>query len=382
MYDLILKGGRVIDPAAGIDRVADVAFSGGTVAKVGAGITDGAKTVRDVAGSIVCPGLIDLHVHVYHLGTSIGVDPDALSRVGGTTTLVDAGTAGAGIFAGFRAHIIEPAKTRILAYLNVSYPGIYGFGPPINVGECQDMRLIHWGECVRVARQHKDIIVGVKVRIGEGISDGERLLEVALAAAEELGLPVMTHLGRPPPAIEKVVDLMRPGDVLTHCSRPKPNAPVRPDGGVRDCFLAARERGVLFDVGHGGGSFGFQTARALLAEGFMPDTISSDVHSHSIDGPAFNLLVTMSKFLNLGVDVPDIVRMTTSAPAAAVHRPDLGHLGEGAVGEATVLDIEEGAFELTDAAGETVTGDRRFRVVARVVDGVLCDDSQQAEAAD
>ena len=375
MYDLLLRGGRIIDPASGRDAVGDVAFMDGKVAVVADSISEPAKTVHEAAGCIVTPGLIDLHAHVYHLGTSLGVEPDALAAVSGVTTLVDAGSAGAGIFAGFRHHVIERAQTRILSFLNISFPGIYGFHARINIGEAKDLGLLNFDECVRVAREHADLIVGVKLRVGANTSAGEAPLDIALAAAEELGLPLMTHIDRPPPTIQSVVSRLRPGDILTHCSRPIPNAPVRPDGSLRDEYSAARARGVIFDVGHGSGSFGFKTARALLAAGFMPDTISSDVHARSIDGPAFNLLVTMSKFLNLGVDVADIIRMTTNAPAKAMNQSDLGHLGAGAIGDATVLSVEDGSFTYSDVLGETITGNRRFAVMARVVGGGLAADN-------
>ncbi len=371
MYDLLLRGGRIIDPASGRDAVGDVAFKDGKIAAMADTISERAKFIHDVAGCIVTPGLIDLHAHVYHLGTSLGVEPDALAAVSGVTTLVDAGSAGAGIFAGFRHHVIERVQTRILSFLNISFPGIYGFHARINIGEAKDLGLLNFDECVRVAREHSDLIVGVKLRVGANTSAGEAPMDIALAAAEELSLPLMTHIDRPPPTIQSVVSRLRTGDILTHCSRPIPNAPVHPDGSLRDEYSAARARGVIFDVGHGSGSFGFKTARALLAAGFMPDTISSDVHTRSIDGPAFNLLVTMSKFLNLGVDVVDIIRMTTIAPARAINQPNLGHLGSGAIGDATVLSVEDGAFTYNDVLGETITGNRRFAVMARVVGGEL-----------
>ena len=380
MYDLILRNGRIVDPANGSDSTGDVAFRDGRVAAVGGHIEGASREARDVSGRIVAPGLIDLHAHVYNLGTSLGVDPEHVADISGATTLVDAGSAGAGIFAGFRRHVIERGRTRILAFLNISHPGIFGFGAPINVGECQDMRLVHAGECVRVAREHADLIVGVKVRIGDNTSDGIRPLEVAIEAARELKLPLMTHIGKPPPSIGAVVALLQKGDILTHCCRPAPNAPMLTDGAVCEEYRAARQRGVIFDVGHGAGSFGFRTARAMLAAGFLPDTISSDVHQSSIRGPAYNLLVTMSKFLNLGVDVVDIVRMTTTVPAAAVGHRELGHLGIGAVGDASVLDIEAGRFTFTDAIGETVTGEQQFAAVARVVGGKLIGNDGQATA--
>jgi dihydroorotase len=381
VYDLILRDGRILDPANGRDGTGDVAFRDGQVVAVGGRIQGDSRATVDVAGRIVAPGLIDLHAHVYNLGTSLGVDADDVARSSGATTLVDAGSAGAGIFAGFRRHVIERGRTRVVAFLNISHPGIFGFGPPINVGECQDLRLVHAGECVRVAREHRDLIVGVKVRIGDNTSDGIRPLEVALEAANALGLPLMTHIGKPPPSIGAVVRLLRPGDILTHCCRPAPNTPVLEDGAVCEEYRAARQRGVLFDVGHGGGSFGFRTARALIEAGFLPDTISSDVHRGSIDGPAYNLLVTMSKFLNLGVGVADILRMSTAAPAAAIGRTALGHLGVGAVGDATVLDVQAGRFSFTDVVGETVSGDRQFAVVARVVAGRLVEDDVRMAAS-
>ncbi len=380
MYDLILRNGHIIDPRNGRDGIGDIAFRDGKVAAVGGKIAGASRATKDATGRIVTPGLIDLHAHVYNLGTSLGVDPDHVARISGATTLVDAGSAGAGIFAGFRRHVIERCRTRVLAFLNISHPGIFGFGAPINVGECQDMRLVHAGECVRVAREHPDLIVGVKVRIGDNVSAGIRPLEVALEAARELKLPLMTHIGRPPPSIEAIAGLMQTGDILTHCCRPAPNAPMLTDGAVCGEYLAARARGVVFDVGHGAGSFGFQTARAMLAAGFLPDTISSDVHQASIRGPAYNLLVTMSKFLNLGVGIADIVRQSTAGPAAAIGRPDLGHLDVGAIGDATVLDIESGTFTFTDAIGETVTGERQFAVAARIVGGTLADDHVEAAA--
>ena len=287
--------------------------------------------MRDVAGKIVSPGLIDLHTHVYWGGTSLGVEAELLARTGGVTTFVDAGSAGPGNFHGFRKHVIEPSPVRILPYLNVSFPGIFAFSKTVMVGENADMRLIDPREAVRVAREHKDLVLGIKVRVGRSASgdSGVKPLDIALDVAEETGLPVMAHLDAPPPSRREVVDRLRPGDILTHCFRPFPNAPVRADGKVREEILAARARGVIFDIGHGGGSFGFGTTRGMLAAGFLPDVISSDVHVISIEGPAFDLLTTMSKFLCLGVDLPTVIKLATLNAAAAIKRPDLGTLKVG-----------------------------------------------------
>lgn len=369
MNDLVLKGGRVIDPAQGLDRVTDIAFSGGKVAAIGDNLPG--KDARSVAGKIVVPGLIDLHTHVYWGGTSLGVEAELLAREGGVTTSIDAGSAGPGNFHGFRKHVIETSPVRILPFLNVAFPGIFAFSKTVMVGECQDMRLIDPRDAVRVGREHKDLILGIKVRVGKSASgdSGDMPLHIALDVAEELGLPLMAHLDAPPPARHEVVPFLRKGDILTHCFRPFPNAPVAPDGKVRDEILKARERGVIFDIGHGGGSFGFGTTRKMLAAGFLPDVISSDVHVISIEGPAFDLLTTMSKFLCLGVDLSTVIKLSTTNAALAIARPDLGTLKPGTVGEAAVLEMTEGRFDYTDSIGEHMMGDRRLACRGVVLDG-------------
>src|SRR5690349_13579353 len=364
MADLILRGGRIVDPANARDEVADIAFSGGKVAAIGADLgRDGAEIV-DVRGLIVAPGLIDLHTHVYWGGTSLGVDAGEVARNSGTATFVDAGSSGPGNFHGFRRHVIEASALRILPYLNVSFPGIFAFSAAVMVGEAADLRLIDPRECVRVINANRDLIVGVKVRVGRGAggSSGVAPLDMALEVAEEVGLPVMAHLDHPPPSRLEVLSRLRRGDVITHCFRPFPNAPVHADGQIREEVLEARRRGVVFDIGHGGGSFGFRTAEHMLEAGFLPDVISSDVHALSINGPAFNQLVTMAKFLALGVDLGAVIRASTAAPAAALGRGDLGHLAVGAVGDATILDLAEGEFEFRDVLGETRRGTQRLIV--------------------
>ncbi len=369
--DLILRGGRVIDPSSGLDDTRDVGFAGGRVAAVAPRITEKASEERDVAGAIVVPGMIDLHTHVYWGGTSIGVEAEPIARRSGTTTFVDAGTAGPANFPGFRRHVIEPSPVRILAFLNVSFAGIFAFSRTVMVGEASDLRLLDLNECVRVARENRDLIVGIKVRVGRGAggSSGVAPLDMALEVAEELDLPLMAHIDHPPPNRKEVLERLRPGDVLTHCYRPFPNSLLRADGAVREEAQIARERGVIFDIGHGAGSFGFHACRGLLAAGFRPDVISSDVHVLNIDGPAFDLLATMSKFLVLGMDLGALVAAVTSAPAAAIRRPSLGTLAIGTEGDATILDIERGAFEFHDTQGERLAADRRFRLKGMVVGG-------------
>src|SRR5262249_15710406 len=259
---------------SGRDETTDIAFGDGKVAAVGHDLPRG--EVVDARGLLVVPGLIDLHTHVYWGGTSLGVDAAEVAQRSGTTTFVDAGSAGPGNFHGFRRHVIEPSPLRIIPYLNISFPGIFALSATVAVGECADLRLLDPRECVRVIAANRDLIAGVKVRVGRnaGGASGAAPLDIALEVAEETGLPVMAHLDNPPPSRLEVLSRLRRGDILTHCFRPFPNAPVEGDGRIREEVLEARRRGVIFDIGHGSGSFGFRTAEAMLAAGFAPDVIS------------------------------------------------------------------------------------------------------------
>jgi dihydroorotase len=369
MHDLVLRGGRVIDPANGLDGLADVAFTGGRVAAVGQGLAG--REVQDVTGQIVTPGLIDLHTHVYWGGTSLGVEADAYSRQSAITTVADTGSAGPGNFPGFRAHVIDKARVRVLVYLHVSFAGIYAFSPTIMVGEAHDMRLMAVREALAVARANPDVIIGIKVRVGRHASgpSGIQPLDVALDLADRAGLPLMCHIDEPPPTYADVVDRLRPGDVLTHCFRPFPNAPVDGEGRLREAVVRARARGVFFDVGHGMGSFSWDTARKALAAGFVPDTISSDVHAMCITGPAWDLLRTMTKFLSLGLSLSEVIAGTTSRAALALRRPELGHLGAGAAGDASVLELAQMPTPLEDVLGEVVDYPQRLVPRGMVIGG-------------
>jgi dihydroorotase len=371
MYDLVLKGGRVLDPSQDLDTTADVAFAGGKVAAVGANLDAGKAATRDVSGKIVVPGILDLHTHIYHLGTSLGVDPVQTAREGGSTTLIDAGSAGPGNFPGFRKHVIEPCPIRIIAFLNISFAGIPYFSKTTMVGECQDMRLLDIGECRRVADENRDLICGIKVRVGRGASgsSGHMPLDMAIEVAEDLGIPVMCHLDHPPPSRREVLDRLRPGDTLTHCFRPFPNAPIDGTGRVRSEIAEARSRGVYFDVGHGAGSFGFKTGREMIANGFFPDCISSDIHILSAEHSMIDNMITLSKFVCLGMPLKEVIRAATVNPAKAINRPDLGTLKPGSPGDAVVIDHRQGSFDYIDVLGETLTGKHRLVNAGMVVGG-------------
>jgi dihydroorotase len=362
-YDLILRGGRVIDPSQKLNEVIDIGFSGGKVSKIGPGLkSDAGTAVRDVSGYIVTPGLIDLHTHVYWGGTSLGIDAEEFCRKSGVTTAIDTGSAGPGNFAGFRKHVIERSAVRILAYLHVSFAGIYAYSRRVMVGESEEIRMLAPLDAVEVANANRDVIVGIKVRVGAIASgrSGTVPLDIALQVADEVGMPLMAHIDHPPPSYEEVLDRLRPGDVLTHAFRPFPNVPVDSQGKVKEAVLQARARGVRFDIGHGKGSFAFKTARGMLANGFYPDTISSDVHALCINGPAFDQVTTLSKFLCMGMPLIDVIAATTVNAAVALKRPELGSLKPGSAGDATILSIQEGEFDYVDVVGEHLRGDRKI----------------------
>ena len=371
-YDLILKGGHVVDPSQGINKVQDIAFENGKVAKLDDDLSSSdAKEIKDVSKSFVVPGLIDLHTHVYWGGTSLGIDADDFCRHNGVTTAVDTGSAGPGNFAGFRKHVIEKSDVRILAYLHVSHAGVYAFSDRVMVGESKNLNLMDPITAVEVVNENKDVIVGIKVRLGRIASGvhGTIPYEYALQVAEETGLPIMVHIDEPPPSYAHIVSRLRKGDVLTHCFRPFPNTPIMANGKVLPEVLEARERGVIFDIGHGKGSFSFKVAKLMLENNFQPDVISSDVHKLCINGPAFDQLTTLSKFLVLGVPFYDVIEQSTVNAAKALNRPELGTFKVGSVGDVSLLRIDTGSYEYIDVLGETLAGDRKIELDGVVLNG-------------
>lgn len=365
-YDLTLKNGHLIDPAAGIDAPHDLSFRDGALVAMDA--PGNARETRDLTGCIVTPGLIDLHSHVYWGGTSLGIDPDAYGRASAVATCIDTGSAGPGNFAGFRAHVIERSDIRVLAYLHVSHAGIYGFSKRVMMGESEDIRLMDPITAVEVARANQDVIIGIKIRLGRIASghQGMTPFAYALQVAEATQLPLMVHIDEPPPSYDEVVAALRPGDVLTHCFRPFPNTPLDGAGKVRASVIEARARGVIFDIGHGKGSFSFEVARRMLAEGFAPDCISSDVHALCVDGPAFDQVTTMSKLLCLGMPLADVIRASTEAPARAINRGELGTLSVGKLADVSVLRLLDGPHEYKDATGAVLRGQKRLTAAGLV----------------
>jgi dihydroorotase len=368
--DLLIKNGHVIDPKNGVDGVADIAIEKGRIAAVGSDIQANAETV-DASGRIVMPGIIDMHTHIYWGATSLGIKPDELARKSGTTTWLDVGSAGPGNFEGFREFIAKSSETRVFALLHISFAGIYAFSRDVMVGESGDLRLLDPMACAKVAMANTDLIRGIKVRIGAKASgyNGTLPLDLALEAADIAQMPLMCHIDMPPPTIEEVLDKLRPGDVLTHAFRPQPNSPLNGAGQIKDAVLRARERGVLFDIGHGQGSFGFDTAERMLELGFEPDVISSDVHALCIDGPAFDNLETMNKFFCMGMPLANIVKSVTETPAKFIGEDDLGHFSTGAAADISILEVVEEPYTMTDVRGVTRTASKRLALSSMVLDG-------------
>ncbi len=370
-FDLVLKGGRVLDERNGVDDVLDVGIKAGRIAAVGKELAGRCSRVEDMNGAIVAPELIDVHTHVYHKATSLSVEPGFIARRSATTTLVDAGSAGAGNYDGFRDYVMSRCPYRLFAFLNISFPGIFGFDKGVSIGEATLREMLPVDRCVAKIQANRDRIVGVKVRIGGPVTGdlGLGALELALKAANAVGLPLMTHIGPAPPSYADVVSMLRPGDILTHCFRPAPNSLLGPDGKILPAVRAARERGVLFDIAHGMGAFSYETMEGALAQGFPPDLISSDVHVIAVEGPGFDLLHTMSKLLNCGLELPQVIGMSSNRPALAIRRPDLGHLGVGALADITVLHQVDSDYVFEDVTGATRQGATILQPIAVYLEG-------------
>lgn len=366
-YDLLIQGGTLVDPAQGVNAVRDVVFVDGEVTDVGENLAaTEAREVIDASGRYVTPGLIDVHVHVFPGVSFLGVEPDPTCLARGVTTVVDAGSAGADTFPGFRKYVIEVSQTRILAQLNISSQGMLSR----HVGEFALPEYADVDACCRMIEQHRDLILGVKVRLTKNSivaqSAGMTPLHRAREAADAAGLPIMVH---PQAAwcdsIDDILKVMKKGDILTHTFHGSACGIMDGDSGkVRASVLDAIERGVILDVGHGAGSFSWDVVEAAMAEGVLPMTISSDLHTGNINGPVYDLANVLTKFLHLGLSLDDVLARVTSVPAAAVLMQDrIGTLAPGAWGDAVVFELREGTYNLEDCHGGVRTGMRRLEPV-------------------
>lgn len=378
MLDLLLRNGRVIDPARGLDAKGDVAFRAGRVV---AADHDTAAVIIDASGLIVAPGLIDMHVHVFDGVSHYGIPPDPTCLARGVTTALDAGTSGAETFAGFRKYIIEASATRLFALLNISRIGLVvgaELDPP--AGELDDLRHLSIPAALKCIEANRDVILGIKLRLSANLAaDGANELEAlkrARDAADAAGLPLMIHTPLSSLGLPRILVEMRRGDILTHCYHAHSSGIMDDSRQVLPEVRRALEAGVLLDVGHGRGSFSYEVARAALNQGVLPDTISSDLHRYNLNGPVFDLATTVSKFLHLGLDLTEALRRVTSTPAAVLKREqELGTLAIGAAGDAVLLRLCEGERPLADTVGRVETLRRWLEPVGVVKSGRLVGDA-------
>lgn len=401
-FDLLIKGGEVVDPSSGYSGILDVAVKRDRIAAVDKDIpVESAFQVIDVSGQLVTPGLIDLHAHIYEGVTYWGVSADAIGSQSGVTTWVDAGSAGAVTFQGFRDYVIERSKVKVFAYINIAYIGLVAQDYELSNTEYSNIELLK-----SIVNNNRDVIVGIKIRAGQS-GGGKDLVpfERSRVAADEMELPIMMHLSTSPPDVETAISFLKSGDIITHCYTGQSMKMIDENGIILPGARKAIEEGVILDLGHGAGSLSFITAEALMKQGFNVDVISTDLHHLSILGPNlimddpgkghvfadrqddvdarsvmvqvqgegepdFDMLTCFDKMLYLGMTFHDIIKATTSKPAEILGMEgEIGTLRPGAYADIATFVIDEGDVELKDIHGEIRIGKETVRNVHTFLDG-------------
>ncbi|CCE09541.1 conserved exported hypothetical protein [Bradyrhizobium sp. STM 3843] len=379
-FDLIIKGGDVIDPSQSLRGKRDIGIRWGTIEAIEPEIpAERALKTIDAAGRLVMPGLVDLHCHIYAYGSAIGIPPDELVQFQGTTTVVSAGDAGVNNLAGLRRYIAGQSRARIYAFVHIANNGLSSFP----VAELYNLDNAQVDACAMALAENPDFLIGVKVRMSENVifKHGLEPLKRGIKACELCGWParMMVHIGgvETKELMSEILDLLRPGDVLTHAYSGAPNMSgvftnIVQDGRLLPAALAAKQRGVLFDVGHGGGSFDFTVAEVAIPASCTPDTISSDIHVFSGNSPGVPFLPNvMGKFLAMGFPLEQVVTMATSAPAKIINRaPKIGTLQIGAPGDVAIMDLVEGPVTFVDTRDNKRDGKLQLKPVQTVINGV------------
>lgn len=382
-FDLLLKNGQVIDPANNINAPMDVAIAGGKIAKVEANISPNkAKKVLDVSGLYVCPGLIDIHTHVF-VGSKpdtfadgiLSLSPDDFSFKSGVTTVVDAGTSGWKNFPLFKSQVIDKSKTRILAFLSIAGTGM---SEKLSQENVEDMDP---GKTSETIQKFRDVIVGVKIGHYEG-SDWTPF-ENAVTAAGQTNVPLFVECHLPQYSLEDQLNRMRPGDIITHSfEKVSERMSVIDDHGkLRPFVKRAKERGIFFDLGHGGAGFWFSEAIPALQQGLAPNSFGTDLHRFSMNAGMKDMLNVMSKYLSMGMTLEDVIARATWSPAKSIKRSDLGQLSEGAVADVAVLGLRNGTFGFVDAGGEKIDGKQKFESELTIREGKIVWDLNGISAA-
>jgi dihydroorotase len=366
-FDILIKNGEVCDPSRNFRQRADVAMADGKIAAIEENIpAELGLDVIDASTVFVVPGLVDLHTHCFFGGSSISVDADPVSARSGATTWVDAGSFSAGQVIGFRRLNVETSQTRLFGYVHL-YPDLRN--PDVDVVKYVRSGIKRTAEAVQA---NSDIVLGVKVYAGTNMNGRYSLdfMKIARELGDQFKVPLMVHVSFAPPEIHQVLELMRAGDILTHCNNghtlgivdsgySETLGKLKP--GVRD----ARDRGIIFDVGHGAGSFNFNAARTAIHNGFLPDCISTDLHQGCINGPTYDLPTTMSKYLYLGLSFEDVLLRSTYNPAKVIGRlPGMGTLNVGGPADVALLELQAGEFRLADCQNNVATV--RQRIVSRL----------------
>jgi dihydroorotase len=370
-FDLVVRG-EVVDPGQDLRGRRDIGIRDGHIAAIEPSL-DAAprRDFLDAAGAYVAPGFIDIHAHVYAGATSWGVKPDPSCLRSGVTTVVDAGSPSWTMLQGFRWYIHEAAKVRALCFLHISGIGLVHAW----VGECEDIRHLDPRTVGENVAENRDMVVGVKVRQGKAqVGEwGTEPLKRAVRAAEIAGAPVMCHIAAGIPLAE-VLELLRPGDIVTHCFQGRGAEGENltdSRGKLRPEVVDARRKGVIMDVGHGGGSFRWEIAEAALDQSFLPDVISSDLHAFNLHGPLYDLSTCLTKFLYLGLPLERVIECATAAPARVIGRPELGTLAVGAPADLAIFTLRNEPVELWDTHQQRREWDRRLRVEATIRGGVV-----------
>ena len=379
-FDLVVKGGEVLDPSQNLRARRDIGIRFGVIEALEADIpADKALRVLGASGKIVTPGLIDLHAHVFPYGSAIGIPADELVPFQATTTLVSAGDAGANNIAAFRRAIVGQTRSRLYAFVHIASIGLAGFPVP----ELYNIDYAQVEAAAKAVAENADLVIGLKVRMSENViaKNGLEPLRRAIQACEMAGTggKVMCHIGgvETPELMSQILDTLRPGDILTHAYSGAPNIAGRftnivQDGRLLPAALAAKQRGVVFDVGHGGGSFDYTVAEVAIPAGAGPDTISSDIHVVSGNTPGMPYLTwVMSKFLNLGFTLEQVVAMATINPAKVINRvAKLGTLQVGAPADISLLEVADGPVEFVDTRNNKRQGKTQIKPAGVVLAGV------------
>ncbi|MDB5591824.1 amidohydrolase/deacetylase family metallohydrolase [Enterovirga sp.] len=380
-FDLVIRGGEVVDPSQSLRGRRDLGIRFGRIEAIEAEIP-AARAVQtlDAGGKLVLPGLVDLHAHVFPYGSAIGIPADESVAMTGVTTVVSAGDAGANNVAALRRHIAAQTRTRMYAFVHIANMGLAGFP----VAELYNIDFAQVDACAKAISENPDFVLGAKVRMSENViaKHGLEPLRRAILACERSGRPakLMVHIGgvETPELMSQILDLLRPGDILTHAYSGAPNLAgaftnIVQDGKLLPAALSAKSRGVVFDVGHGGGSFDFNVLEAASAGGCPPDVISSDLHVFSGNTPGLPFLPwVMSKFLAVGHSLETVVAMATSAPSKVIGRdPKLGTLQVGAPADVSVMELAEGPVSFVDTRGNTRAGRVALKPVQTVAGGVV-----------